>query len=206
MELANPTLVLILFTVMSRAAHLTCRRKDRIEIRSGETVRLPCLFGWHGRHPMEYMVVWQLIGRERDLLVYGWESQSENAELGPRYRNRAGVGQDWFAEGDATLSLSELTPSDGGLYTCKVTTINPHRSEVCAEVILSVQEGPAVGNLSDGHDVRGQQQHLVSSTTGHNPGHGEKSSARNMSVRARSPTRLIFSQLLILLSLIPYGC
>ncbi|XP_078390007.1 uncharacterized protein LOC144671826 isoform X2 [Cetorhinus maximus] len=199
---------------MPRQAHLTCRKRQvRIEARSGYAIDLPCRFSWHGGAPGEYMVVWQLREGERDSLVYGRESHSENPEPGPRFGNRTELGRGWFAEGDATLSLRSLVLTDGGLYACQVTTMNPHRRKVCAEVTLTVQEGPGTGNHTADPLVAQQHHHQGNSTTERtelaaerDPHHVKIHGARNGSSRTRAPIPLLFSPVLIPLFLLLQVC
>ncbi|XP_041034855.1 uncharacterized protein LOC121272316 [Carcharodon carcharias] len=214
MEIVKLGLVLMLFTGMTGAARLTCgERQVRIKARSGDAIDLPCLFTWHGGAPGEHMVVWQLRGGEQDSLVYGRESHLENPERGPRFGNRTELERGWFAEGDATLSLSSLVLSDGGLYTCQVTTMNPHRRKVCAEVTLTIQKGPGTGNHTGDPSVSQQHHRQGNSTTERlelaaerDPHHVKLHGAWNGSSRNRAPIPLLFSQVLILLFLVLQVC
>ncbi|XP_067828273.1 CD276 antigen-like [Heptranchias perlo] len=127
---------------LTRAGRLSCgNQQDTVEAHSGDAVHLPCPFTWVGEDPSEYMVVWQLTRGENLTVVHDRADHTENTEQDPRFRDRTGLGPDWFTEGNATLSIRKLDLGDGGMYTCLITTVNPYSRAMCAETTVSVQEG-----------------------------------------------------------------
>uniref|UniRef100_UPI00398EF22F myelin-oligodendrocyte glycoprotein-like isoform X2 n=1 Tax=Pristiophorus japonicus TaxID=55135 RepID=UPI00398EF22F len=164
MAIIRLLLALSLSVAISESGHLTCeKRRFSLRASAGDTAHLPCLFAWVGPEPSEYMVVWRLSRGEEEGLAHGHEGHTGSTEHGPRFRGRTKLGQDWFARGNASLSLGQLGPSDGGTYTCRITTMNPYQGEECAEVTLSVDKGPGgsdVGNSRSDQVVDKQLQGL----------------------------------------------
>ncbi|XP_067828272.1 V-set domain-containing T-cell activation inhibitor 1-like [Heptranchias perlo] len=218
MEIVRLVSAVVFLVAISEAGRLSCgNQQDTVEAHSGDAVHLPCPFTWVGEDPSEYMVVWQLTRGENLTVVHDRENHVENTEQDPRFRDRTGLGPDWFTEGNATLSIRKLDLGDGGMYTCLITTMNPYSRAMCAETTVSVQEGAGgsdAGNDRSEPDGRNHQQNQGNSTTatepeqiaGHNPDPGQMSRELGGRSSKRSRSYLLVALAPTLLFLVICTC
>ncbi|XP_056425061.1 butyrophilin subfamily 3 member A2-like [Hyla sarda] len=117
---------------------------------------LPCLFSPLRVSDQLMRVSWQKEHKMEDLVVHFQNGKDTGDKQNAIFKGRTTISNNWFADGNATLTLADLTEDDAGRYSCWITEypIRPGRQVRCCVVTLHIFDRLLIQkNKSHGDDV-----------------------------------------------------
>ncbi|XP_030043163.1 uncharacterized protein LOC115457737 [Microcaecilia unicolor] len=137
-----PFFAMIVFLSAPAQGHVRCHLATfDVWVQQGDTALFPCFFSQSSVTPRDKKVIWQRVRQgAEDEVVFFKNGEDRADRQNEAFVTRASVGDRWYEEKNASLTLRHILPKDAGLYRCLLLTfpLGPRSPHHCAVVRLDV--------------------------------------------------------------------
>ncbi|XP_028262717.1 butyrophilin-like protein 2 [Parambassis ranga] len=146
---------------------LTCSQAEDFTVaaRLGANVILPC----HAERNIN-TAVWRLKGEDDGFVLYRNGDPNAKKKLLPSFKGRVELKEGWKEDGDASLTLKNVSTEDSGTYECRVKGDTIKGAPLISRVNLTVLSN----ECTQGKGSR-RKRAADSNCTGHSGGDKERS-------------------------------